>query len=350
MIAKADERVDKWVRLPIVIRRERHVADGEKRIFELGPEDTELELFDYNSQQGVVKKRGSGPVFAVYENNYRMKMPYPKDCDVQTENNSTDYTANNCNISNIANSIASLCVGDYYIQGGFTGAGYLEYPSAQNLNKNINVYDYVSFILQTDDTSITFTLRLYDINGNNNYYEFTLPKADMRFYVSINIDAFTGSVNWEDTPLYYWQLYASGACGIDLDGFNFNVGYMWTYPYGELIHTATESITTREGDTGVLGSGNRIYVTYSYNPFTAEYNRDGSYPPNIVSASARLAGAFLWDHLAGYVQADSKLRITGDTLQRIPERDTMEKMKKRLIMEAKEDVAEYGYGFIGGVV
>jgi len=250
----------------------------------------------------------------------------------------------------VANSVASLNIGDYHINGVFSASGYMEYPSAQNLNKNIDAYNYISFILQTDDSSITFTLRIYDKDGNNNYYEFTLPQADMRFFVHIYLDGMTGSVDWEDTPIYYWRLYADGACTAKLDGVAFNNGYIWTYPYGEIIHTETETISTREGDDGILGWGTKIHVTYSYNPFLAEYNRDGAYPPNIVSASARLAGAFLWDHLAGYVQADSKLRISGDTLQKIPEKDTMEKMKKRLIAEAKEDVAEYGYGFIGGVV
>jgi len=353
MIAKADNRIDKWVRLPVVHRRERHVADGEKRLFELGPEDTELELFDYNPQQGVTKKNGSGPIFAIYENNYRMKMPYPKDCD-ECENNHASFGSSNITLSSMANTVASLNVGDYHLNGVLTAAtGYIQYPSTPNLNKNINAYDYVTFILQTSNSAITFTFHIRDINGNSNSYEFTLPQADMRFCVSIQIGSFTGSVDWEDTPMYSWRLNFSGGSVDDvvkLDGVAFNVGYVWTYPYGEVIHTETEDITTREGDTGVLGYGNRIYVTYSYNPFLAEYNRDGAYPPNIVSASARLAGAFLWDHLAGYVQADSKMRITGDTLQKIPERDTMEKMKKRLIIEAKEDVSEYGYGFVGGVV
>lgn len=349
LIVKADQRVDKWVRLPIVVRRERHVATGEKRIFELGAEDSELELFDYNPQQGVQKKRGSGPVYAVYENNHRVKNPYPKDCD-ECENNDGDWGNSNCTITSVANSVASLNVGDYHINGVYSAAGYMEYPSAQNLNKNIDAYNYVSFILQTDDSAITFTLRIYDINGNYNEEEFTLPKADMRFFVHISIDEMTGSVDWEDTPIYYWRLYASGACTAKMDGMAFNNGYIWTYPYGEVIYTETDNISTREGDNSTLGAGNIIHVTYSYNPFLAEYNRDGSYPANIVSASARLAGAFLWDHLAGCVQADSKLRITGDTLQRIPEKDTMEKMKKRLIAEAKQDVAEYGFGFIGGVV
>ena len=335
LIAKADQRVKKWIRVPIVVRRERHVADGEKRIFELGPEDTELELYDYTSQQGVEE------VFAVYEEGKRLKHNYPKDCDF-CENNSSDWTGSNCTITDVANSVASLNVGDYHLQGVFSAAGYMEHPDSQDLNKNIHAWDYITLILQTDDASVTFTLRLYDIDGNANYYEFTLPKADRRYCVSVLLDGFSGSVSWEDTPMYYFRLYASAACTVKLDGLCFNNGYVWTYPYGELIHVETPDITTREGDDGVLGDGTKLHVTYSFDPFKQ------STPANIESASARLAGAFLWDYLTGYVLADSKLRLSGETLEPMPPRDVMLVMKKRLIEEAKQDVAEYGFGYVGG--
>ena len=336
LITKADQRVKKWIHVPIVVRRETHIADGEKRIFELGPEDTELELFEYTSQGGVEE------VFAVYEEDKRLKHNYPKDCDF-CENNSSDWGNSNCTITDVANSAVSLNIGDYHIQGVYSAAGYMEYPSAQNLNKNIHAWDYVTLILQTTDATATFTLYLYDKDGNSNYYAFTLPKANMRYCVSIYLDGFSGTVDWEDTPMYYFRLYASKACTAKLDGLCFNNGYIWTYPYGELIHTETPDISTREGDDSVLGDGTKLHVTYSYDPFKQ------STPANIESASARLAGAFLWDYLTGYVLADSKLRLSGETLEPMPPRDVMLVMKKRLIEEAKQDVAEYGFGYTGGV-
>jgi len=337
-ISKADQRIKKWIRIPILVHRELHVADGENRSFKLGSEDSDIELFDYNPEGGVEQ------VYAVYMNRTRLKLPYPKDCDVQTENNSSDYGSSNCTISDVANTSAEKNVGDYHIKGVFSAAGYMRYPSAQNIAKSIDRFDYVSFILETDDATITFTLRVYDKDGNYNYYEFTLPKADIRTLVSINIDDMTGSVDWNDVNLYYWELHANGACTVKLDGFNFNEGLAWGYPYGELYHTETETYTTRDGDDAVLSSGYKLYVTYSYDPFKQ------STPANIESASARLAGAFLWDYIAGFVLADDKLRVSGETLEQLPPRDVMLVMKNRLINEAKQDVAEYGYGRVGGVI
>jgi len=160
----------------------------------------------------------------------------------------------------------------------------------------------------------------------------------------------SGSVDWEDDPLYYLRLSCDGTATVQVDGIAFNNGYVWTYPYGELIHTETENISTRGGDAGVLSFGREIRVTYAFNPILAAKNRDGTYELNIQSATARLAGAFIWDHLAGYVLADSKTRLTGDTLEPVPKRDVMLQTKRRLIKEAKQDVAEYGYGYVGGVV
>ena len=319
LIDKADTKIRGSVRIPITVHREYHVADGEKRVFELGPDDEETDLYSYTSQEGVIK------VYAVYMSSTKLKLPYPKDCDSFTEAE-TDYGNSNCTLSKVANSVASLNVGDYYINGVFADAGYLEYPSAQNLNKNINVYDYISFILQTDDATATFTLRLYDKDDNDNYYSFTLPKADMRFLVNIKINSFSGAISWSDTPLYYWRLYSDKACTIRLDGYNFNTGFMWTYPYGELLHTETEELSTREGDAGVLSEGYPVYVTYSYDPFLA------STPEYIKSASARLTGAYLWDHLAGCVNADVKLRLAADAAEPVPERDVMLRMKGRLLL------------------
>jgi len=337
-IAKADQRIKKWIRIPILLHRELHLGDGENRSFKLGSEDSDMELYDYDPEGGVEK------IHAVYMGRARLKLPYPKDCDVQCENNSSDYGSSNCTITDVANTVAEKNVGDYHIQGVFSAAGYMQYPSAQNLKKSIDHYDYVSFILETDDATVTFTLRLYDKDGNYNSYEFTLPSADIRTLVSIAIDNMTGSVDWDDVNLYYWELRADGACTVKLDGFNFNEGFAWGYPYGELYHTETETISTRDGDDGVLGSGYKIYTTYEYDPFKQ------STPANIESASARLAGAFLWDYLAGYVIADSKLRVSGETLEPLPPRDVMMVMKKRLIDEARQDVAEYGFGRVGGVI
>ena len=337
-IAKADSKIRNAVRVPIIVHRELHVADGEKRVFLLGPEDENLDLFDYNATSEVQE------VFAVYIDGVKTHMPYPKDCYSQTNNNASDYSTSNCAITGVANSVAPLRVGTYYLSCVYSAAGYIQYPSAGNLNKNIHYFSFASFILQTDNASRKFTLYLYNVNGNANMYEFSLPKANMRFIVSINLNSMTGSVDWSDNNMYYWRLYSDGACTVQLDGFNFNDGFMWTYPYGELIYTETDELSTGEGNEGMLGEGVKLHVTYSFDPFLS------STPEYIKSASARLAGAYLWDHMKGFVQAKYKLELSGDTEEPIPQRDVMERTIQRLINEAKEDIAEYGYGYVGGVV
>jgi len=343
-IAKADRRIKQWVRVPIILHRELHLGDGEKRIFELGPSDEDMDLYDYDPQKGVEK------VFAAYIGKERLHMPYPKDCNGHTNLTASSFGSSGITPTDTANSVATRQVGTYHISGTFgVGGGWLQYPSTAYLMKNIDIYKYASFILQSSSVSPTFTFSLYDIDGNANTRTFQLQVAGVRTFVSINIDQMSGTVEWEDTLFGAWRLASNSACSIELDGFSLNQGLAWGYPYGELYYTRCETYSVREGDEGVPSDGYQFRVTYSFDPFDAEYYREGAYPPYVVSASARLAGAFLWDYLQGYTLADSKIRVSGETLEPLPPKDVMLQMKRRLIREAKEDVAGYGYGHVGGV-
>jgi len=286
----------------------------------------------------------------------RLHLPYPKNCDTHT-NAITNIAYSGC-VAPLAtdNAQASLEVGTKHLAAIFTGAGYLHYPSTTpptpvyNLGKNIDIYDYASFILQSTTVAPTFTFSLYDISGNAITRTFQLQIANKRTLVCIAINQMTGAIDWEDTLFGGWRLATSAACTIELDGFSLNQGLAWGYPYGELYYTGCETYSVREGDAGVPSDGYPLRVTYNFDPFSAEYYRESSaYPPYIVSASARVAGAFLWDYLQGYTLADSKIRISGETLEPLPAKDVMLVMKRRLMREAREDIAEYGYGHVSGV-
>ena len=79
-IAKADERIRRWMGIPITVRKEGHEFFNNP-IIELGPDrEDPFEMFgSYNPENKAVE------VYAIYYNEYRTKIPYPKDWDMFTE-------------------------------------------------------------------------------------------------------------------------------------------------------------------------------------------------------------------------------------------------------------------------
>jgi hypothetical protein len=79
-IAKADERIRRWLGIPITIRKEGHEFFNNP-VVQLGPDrEDPFEMFgSYNPENKAVE------VYAIYYNEYRTKIPYPKDWDMFTE-------------------------------------------------------------------------------------------------------------------------------------------------------------------------------------------------------------------------------------------------------------------------
>ena len=332
-IAWAERHVKDLVRLPIVVRRELHLGDGEKYSFDLGPEDEDYSI-DYDPVDDVTS------VFAVYLDSKRVKLPFPKDdCDLGCENESSDWDGNNCTISDEETIVAS---GEYAIKGVFSSAGYMRYPSTTDLNKNIDIYKWVAFRFRTDDATKTFTVKLYDRSGNANTYDFTVHKADVWYVIMIQLDDFTGDVDWNEENLYYLDIYSNGACTVYICNLNFNDDFMWTIPQGDIVYM-TKIIPTYSAKGGHLPDNYIFKVTYAFDPFNT------TVPANIAEACACFAGARTFDTLMG-----RRVQSTGFVLQAPDGSVTMDKftmsvVRKRLIERGNELVGLYGFGFDGGI-
>lgn len=288
-LTKATGDVKEDLGINLTIHRELHLGDGESNIFSLGPED-ERQYFDYDVEDNLDRIRR---VWFGYE---KKKLPYPKDCDL------TETIAALCGNSNctITDETTTFKAGVNSTKLVFSSSGYMEYPSAQDLNLLIDQFPYVSFWLRTDDASITFTLRLYDKDGNNNEYAFTLDKANVWYDVHLKIDDFdTANIDWETVRLYYFRLYASAACTAYLDNFNFNDGWMFTAPEGLFIVSVDGDNSGDEAPT----DGEPFFLSYTYDPFKS------STPSYIEEATALKAGIKLIDHLRGKRYADTFLKL-----------------------------------------
>lgn len=334
-IAWADQTIQDWVRLPMVVRRELHLGDGESDQWDLGPEDEDYSI-EYDPTGDVQN------VYAIYYRNRRKKLPYPKDdCDLGTENESSSWSSDNCTLSDVTSPV--VC-GTYALQGVFSAAGYMEYPSGQDLNRNIDIFNWIAFQFRTSDASQTYTIRLYDRSGNFNSYDFTVHQASVWYVIMVKIDDFSGSVNWNNEHLYYLQIRSGGGTPtVQVDNLNFNDGVMWAIPQGDIyhMHQLTPIYSSR---SGTLPNGYDFYVTYSFDPFNT------TVPANIAEASACLAGVKIYDYLLG-----RRVEVTGFIIQADEgavksDKFSMEITRSRLLKRAKELVGQYGYGFDSGTI
>lgn len=332
-ITWAEKKVNDWVKVPLIVRREMHLGDGEKYEFDLGPHDEEYSV-DYDPLGDVTD------VFAVYLGNRRVKLPYPKDdCDLGCENESGDWTGSNCTISDESSTVAC---GSYSIKGVFSAAGYMRYPSTLDLNKNIDIYDWVAFRFRTTDASKTFTVKLYDRSGNCNTYDFTVHKADVWYIVMIQLDDFDGSVDWNEENLYYLDIYSNGACTVYLDNLNFNDDFMWTIPQGKIVYM-TKITPTYSTKGGQLPEDYPFYTTYGYNPFNT------TVPSSIEEATSCLAGVKLFDVLLGRRAEITGFKLRAKDSVADTDKFILEHRRTTLLERAKECVAGYGYGFDTGI-
>lgn len=337
-ITWATQTIKDWIRIPIIQRRELHLGDGEADEWTLGPEDEDAIYSlsgSYNPENCVNK------VYAMYAYTTRIKLPYPKDdCDLGCEGEASSWTGSNATISD---ETAIYAAGAKSIKAIFSAAGYIRYPSTEDLNKNIDIYDWVAFRFRTTDATKTFTFKLYDRSGNVETYNFTVHKANVWYKIMIKVDDMDGSIDWEHENVYYIDIYANGACTIYVDNLNFNDELFWTIPQGKLVH-CHKLAPTYSSTEGELAEDYELYVTYDFDPFKV------TTPANIEEACACLAAVKLFDHLLGFRVQDTGFVLDAEDETARMDRFTMEHRRTQLLERAKQLVGEYGYGWDSGTV
>ena len=334
-IAKADQRIKRLLGIPYTVRKEFHIFHYNEKTVALGPQDDNFEFFGDYDPANLVEK-----IFAVYCGG-RIKLPYPKDCDSLTEA-TTNYTAGNavtltadsttfkCGIKSIKTVKTSVAVNKTLFY----------YPTAHNLDKAISTWDYVSFWFYASDKAPTFTLKLFDADGNYMYHDFTVDVINTWVIIALKIDEFaagqTDSIDWTDTNLQYFQLETSTlttSITTYFDNFSFNDGVFWTVPEG-LICWSKEDTTP---------SDTEIQVTYSFDPYKL------TIPVDIEMASAKMAGILLLEYLIGCRQRITAFVQSSDALDNYPDRETLEFTKARLEREIQEILAGIGFKTYSGI-
>ena len=324
-IVAMEKHVNELLGIPQVIHDELHLGTNETDEFDLGPEDEKGFFADYDAENNVTN------AFMCLFYDARMKLPYPKSGD-QTESIASSCSVSNCTLED-DDDAGDFFAGENSLHATFSSAGYFRYPSAENLNKNIDIYEFVSFRIKCSSKTVKITLRLYDLDGNFNYKEFYVDKANMFFTKHFDLDDdFTGSIDWDDNPLYYWELYVDGACQVWLDNFCFNDEWFLTIPQGKLV------IAHKEDDEPP-SYGYPIHITYGYNPFLS------SVPENIKKATAKFAGVEIISYCIGIRQRETAFLVEGNTMIPVPDKETLYGARTKLTLEAKALLSAYGYGW-----
>lgn len=235
-----------------------------------------------------------------------------------------------------AKAIGPIICGDKTLRFVFSDAGYARYPRTNDnkyINKNIDIFDFFSFKIRCSDATATITFRLYDKDGNYNYFSMSVDNAYTWQLKSFDIDSeYTGSIDWDDIKLYYIEIHVDKACTIWLDNFNFNDEWFITYPKGLLCIARMDSEEPP-------ADGYPFHVTYSYNPYLHEV------PHQVREATAKFAAIKLLNFLIGIRQRDVSFGGEGESGISRPDRDQLYFTRSRLDRELKDILKEIGYGF-----
>lgn len=394
-IVSVEGKINDRLGIPITQHRELHRGTGEDDEFQLGCED-ELGFFTVDVAMKVLK------AYACYFSRRRMKLPYPKECDLCEKAYDWSGVVSNCTVTDddgsaltadasegassiavasgaifeegdrilvkdgnnseyvvvksvdgntvtitgelrhsyttaaSAKAIGPVICGDKTVKLTFSAAGYARYPRTSDnryINKNIDIFDFVSLRVKCDNAAAVITIKLYDKDGNCNPATFSVDKANVWYFRSFDIDNdFTGSIDWDDTYLYYVEVAADRACAVWIDNLNFNDEWSITHPKGVLC-------VSRKYTDEPKSSGYQLYVTYTYNPYLHVI------PYNLKEAAAKLAAVKLLDFLTGIRQRDIAFSGLGDTMVTRPDRDQLYYTRKRLLQEAEQCLADIGYGW-----
>jgi hypothetical protein len=327
MIAKADRMIKNELGVPITIRKEYHMFNDDLYI-ELGPHEDKFGFFGAYDPSDCVDA-----VYAIYTRAGRIKLPYPKDCDSLSEN-VTDMSGSNVTLSQETTIVKC---GDASIKGIFSDAGSFYFSSTQNMNKNIEAWGFLGFWFRTSDKTATFTVKLFDEDGNYVSKEFTLSHNNTWEIVKIQLSDmdYWGTYEFnEDRLLQYIQIESDKACTIYFDNFNFNDGLFWTYPEGLIVWSEPNS------DVGLL----EVDVTYSFDPYK------NSTPSELELASAKKAGILLLEYLIGCRQRITAFVEGSDSLESYPDKETLEFRRAELQRQVQGILAGIGFKTYSGMV
>ena len=302
-IDKAEVDLKEDIRVPYTIRKELHLGTGYDNIFELGPWDEEFSSSaEYDPTDGVME------VSRLYFSKYRKQRPYPTDCELNTDRDPTlCWTETNAVLTGEQTIVIH---GNQSIKAVFSDAGYAQTPCGvleRYLDKQIGLYTYLFFWFRTDDRTKTFSVRLYNTDGNYEEATFSPRQSDVGQFFWINIGAMTGSIDWgnTDTRLQYIRFYVSGACTIYIDNLCFADEWAYSAPIGYLHIAKADNIS----GSGFPSYNYPFYATYSYDPFLA------STPSNIQEATEWLTGVKVIDHLRMHKYGVTDFYLEGDTLE-----------------------------------
>jgi len=354
-IAKADERIRRWLGVPITVRKEGHEFFNNP-VVQLGPErEDPFEMFgSYDVSDKTVE------IYAIYYNEYRTKIPYPKNWDQFTEPNAVglwgvdsgivggtpttivgDTTNFKCGVGSLKVVVSRPAV------GGNTPVGNIVFPKNKNFNRRIYPWFYCGFYFMTDTPSANFQFRMVRNTGSYYYGNFTASSVggalantwipimlSIRRFQFANIagEGAQPDFNWILTPTQYIEITADRPCTFWIDNFSFNDGFFATYPEGTISWCMPEWYPS-----------GRITVTYSFDPYLL------SIPPALLEASSKLAGVLLIDWAIGKRQMAIAFEQLSDTLAESPDKVTLENTRRRLETEAYSALETLGYKSYEGI-
>jgi len=306
-ITDAGSELDSDIGLPLTIRNELHLGDGDSNEFELGPRDESyVTVGDFDPTNGVTG------VYNVAFSKTKMKIPYPSDCDEWTEYSSSTLVqaAWGCGGNTTLSTESTIKVaGDYSVKAVLTDADYIQYPKTGTyLNKNIDMFTDIFFWFRTNRRSAIYTIRLYDKDDNYKEETFDVTFNDVGEYHWLDIDSFTnglGSIDWNVTKLQYIRIYSDDVCTMYIDNLCFADSWAFTSPLGKFHVSVAENIG---GETGP-SENYPFYITYSYNPTLP------SVPNNIKKACEWLVGVYIIEYLRGIKWSETDFRLMADSLE-----------------------------------
>jgi len=343
LIDKADERIRRLIGVPITIRKEGHEFFNNPTL-QLGPDrEDPYEVYgDYDPADKVQE------IYAIYYNEYRLKIPYPKNMDQFTEAEAVDgwgidgtggtITADTTDFMCGA---ASLSI-DFPHAPALGGVNDIYYPKTKNLHKRIYPWFYMGFWFKCSDPTAHFTFRIVRSTGSYYYGTFNAQNADTWEVVQLNVRRFQfvniggegaqPDFNWILTYTEYFEITCDKACTFKIDNFCFNDGVFASYPQGTVCWCMPEWYPT-----------GRMQITYSFDPYAKDV------PEALAEAAAKFAGARLLDWMIGQRQQKIAFDEMADTLAESPDRETLENTRRRLEAEAYDALESMGYKTHSGI-
>ena len=335
LIDKADERIRRLIGAPITIRKEGHEFFNNPTL-QLGPDrEDPYEVYgDYDPADKVQE------IYAIYYNEYRLKIPYPKNMDQFTEAEALDGWSATHGIMT-ADTTDFMC-GTASLKTVMASAGSIQYPKTHNLHKRIYPWFYMGFWFKCTDPTAKFTFRIVRSTGSYYYGNFNALNADTWEVVQLNVRRFQFAniggegaqpdFNWILTYTEYIEITCDKACTFWIDNFCFNDGVFASYPQGTICWCMPEWYPT-----------GRIQVTYSFDPYAKDV------PEALSEAAAKFAGARLLDWMIGQRQQKIAFDEMADTLAESPDRETLENTRRRLELEGYEALESIGFKTHSGI-